>query len=479
MSELTILQVNDSHGYLDLHPELFWTGDHAAYRMAGGYGRLASLVKEVRRESPGRTLLFDCGDTIHGTHAAVTTRGEALVPILNAIGFDAMTAHWEFAYGPDRLREIAARLDYPLLAVNCYDQRTNQRVFEPYTLVQAGGLQVGVIGLAATIVDKTMPASFSEGVYFTLGNQELPGLIRHLRDEEKVDLVILISHLGFPQEMKLAREIDGIDVLLSGHTHNRVYRPACVNDTIVIQSGCHGSFLGRLDLEIDGGRVADVRHQLITVSEKIGPDPEVQPLVEDVLRPHDAALGEVVGHVSTALNRYTVLEATMDNLLLQALQSLTGAQLAFSNGWRYGAPVVPGPVTLNDLWNIIPVNPPVSVCRISGDELWSMMEQNLEHTFSRDPYRQMGGYLKRCLGLNLYAKIENPYGERIQELFVGGERVLPDRLYDATFVTSQGVPDGYGTDREHLDVTAIDALRRYLSAHDPAESGLRGTIVAV
>ncbi|MFO7742301.1 MAG: bifunctional metallophosphatase/5'-nucleotidase [Anaerolineae bacterium] len=476
---LTILQMNDSHGYLDLHQELFWAGDHAEYRKTGGHGRIAALLKEIRRERPGRVLAFDCGDTLHGTHAAVQSEGEVLIPILNRMGFDAMTAHWEFAYGPERFKELANRLNYPMLAINCYHEESDELVFDPYTVLEVAGLRIGVLGIAATIVDKVMPASFSEGVYFTLGDLELPSYINELRQERKVDLVVVVSHLGFPQEMKLAREVDGIDVLLSGHTHNRVYQPAVVNDTIVFQSGCHGSFLGCLDLELEDGTVVDFDHELITVGEWIDPDPDVQLLVEQALAPHREELSRIVGRTATALNRYTVLEATMDNLLLQSLLEVTEAQMAFSNGWRYGAPIVPGSVTMNDLWNIIPVNPPVSICDLTGDELWTMMEEDLERTFSRDPYEQMGGYVKRCLGINVYFKIENPYGQRVQELFVQGERMKPDDVYRAAFVTTQGVPTKYGSAREALDVDAIEALLRYLGKQSPVQAELRGSVVAV
>lgn len=477
--QLTILQMNDSHGYLDLHEEMFWAGDHAEYRKAGGYGRIAALLNHVREERPGQVLAFDCGDTIHGTYAAVQTQGQAMVPILNAMGFQAMTAHWEFAYGPARFREITSQLDYPMLAINCYDKKTDELIFEPYLVTDVGGLRVGVIGIAATIVDKVMPASFSEGIYFTLGNEELPAYVDVLRSEEQVDLVVLISHLGFPQEMKLAGEVDGIDVLLSGHTHNRIYRPARVNDTIVIQSGCHGSFIGRLDLEVQDGRVVGYKHDLIVVGEDIEPDPEVQLLVEQTLAPHRQALAHVVGQTATPLHRYRVLEATMDNLLLQSMLDLTGAQLAFSNGWRYGAPIPRGPVTLNDLWQIIPMDPPVSLCKLTGDELWSMMEENLESTFARDPYDQMGGYVKRGMGFHLYFKVENPYGTRINELFVDSAHVKPDKVYEACFVTAQGVPARYGGDRQALDVHAIEALRRYLAKSSSVNAALRGTIVAI
>jgi 2',3'-cyclic-nucleotide 2'-phosphodiesterase (5'-nucleotidase family) len=477
--QVTILQMNDSHGYLDLHDELFWAGDHAEYRKAGGHGRIAALLKQIRTENPDRVLAFDCGDTIHGTYHAVQTQGQAVAPILNAMGFDAMTAHWEFAYGPQRFKEVADQLDYPMLAVNCYDEQTDELVFDPYAITEAAGLRIGVLGTAATIVDKVMPKSFSEGIYFTLGNEELPGYIDTLRNEEQVDLIVLVSHLGFPQEMKLASEVDGIDVLLSGHTHNRIYRPALVNDTIVIQSGCHGSFLGYLQLEVEDGQIVDFHHDLIEVVEPLEPDADVQALVEEALNADAADLDAVVGETATPLNRYQVMEATMDNLLLQSIRELTGAQLAFSNGWRYGAPIPKGLVTLNDLWNIIPVNPPVSVCTLTGDELRTMMEENLERTFARDPYEQMGGYVKRSLGFNLYFKVENPYGTRINELFVDGERVKPDDEFDVCFVTTQGVPAKYGSRREALGIHAIEALKRYLQAHRPVTAELRGTITPI
>ncbi|RXE57125.1 5'-nucleotidase [Methanoculleus taiwanensis] len=478
MEHLTIMQMNDSHGYLELHPELFRVGNRAEYRMAGGYARIGTLLAQVREERRGEVLAFDCGDTIHGTYGAVTTRGEALVPILNALAFDGMTAHWEFAYGPERFRELAGRLRYPMLAVNCYDDATGDLVFPPYTVCETNSMQVGVIGIAATIVDKTMPASFSKGIHFTLGNEELPGYITLLREDEGVDLIVVVSHLGFPQEMQLAREVDGIDVLLSAHTHNRLYRPAVVNDTIVIQSGCHGSFLGRLDLTVENRRVTHYAHRLLTVDQEIRPDPEIEEMVNRTLAPSREELERVVGTTATALHRTLVLESTMDNLLLHALLDATGAEMAFSNGWRYGAPIPPGPVTVDDLWNIIPTNPPVSTVEITGRELLAMMEENLEHTFSRDPYNQMGGYVKRCLGITVYCKLENPPGNRIQEFFVGGRSLEPGRTYSAAFVTSQGVPGQYGEHRRHLDMSAIEALERYL-AKGTVRAELRGTVTAI
>jgi len=472
---LTIFQLNDSHGYLEPHQELFWAADHAQYCMAGGYARIAALMSEARQH--GSVLAFDCGDTFHGTYLPVKSKGRAMLPVMNALAFDAMTAHWEFAYGPEQLRSLSRELKYPVLAINCYEKNSGELTFAPFTILEKGDLLVGVIGIASNIVDKAMPAHFSEGLRFTLGREELTGYIRQLQ-EERVDLIIVVSHLGFPQDMKLAAEVTDVNIWLSGHTHNRLSRPAYVNGAALIQSGCHGSFLGRLDLEVENGKVRVLRHQLLLISKDVAPHPEVEELIHRQMQPYREFLQREVGRTNTALNRSTVQEATMDNFLLQSQLDLTDAEVAFSNGWRYGAPVPAGPVTVNDLYNIIPMNPPVSLAKLTGLEIWAMMEENLERTFSANPYQQMGGYVKRCLGLNLYFKMENPPGTRIQELFVRGHRLQPGRVYSVAFVTSQGVPAKYGKERKDLEVRAVEAMERYL-AKGAVKAELRGCVMAV
>ena len=478
-ASLTIIQMNDTHAYFDIHQEMFWQGDHAEYRQAGGYARIATLVKQIRAESQGNCLFCDCGDTLHGTFPAIDTQGKAMIPILNSLGLDAMTAHWEFAFGPTVFAQRVDELNYPMLAINVFDKETKKPVFQPFVVKEIGGLRIGLVGIASNIVDKTMPPSYSDGIYFTLGKDELPPIIDVLRSKEKVDLIVLISHLGFTQDMKLLSEVQGIDVCLSGHTHNRLHKPVLIGKAILIQSGCHGSFLGRLDLEIADGNITNYKHQLIEVEASLQPDPIVDELVIQTLAPIKKQLSEVVGETATALNRGTSMETTMDNFLLQSLLEITGAQLAFSNGWRYGAPIVPGNITLNDLYNIIPMNPPVSTVDLSGEEIREMLEENLERTFSCDPYRQMGGYVKRCLGLTVHFKIENPVGQRIQQLFAGDEEVQPDKHYTAAFVTMQGVPQKYGRNRENRSKLAIEAMRTYLAKYRLVSAELRGTFIAV
>lgn len=468
MAEITFLQINDIHGYVMPHPEMVRDSAGAwQFTELGGLARIAGLFDIVRAERPDAVIALDNGDTFHGTHLAVATKGHALVPMMNALGLDAMTIHWEFAYGPDGVRSLASTLDYPIVAINCHAKADDRLVLQPYHIVERGGLRVAIIGLACPIVDKTMPPTFSTGVYFTMGNIELPRWIDHVRQEEKVDLVVVLSHLGFPQDVKLAGEVDGIDVLVSGHTHNRMDKAIVVNGAILFQSGCHGSFVGRLDVTVEQGKVVHHHHQLVPIDDSLPEHPVMAELVAEALRKEPVALAEMIGSVTTPLHRYAMLSSSMDDVLLEAIADAAGTQIALSNGWRYGAPIAPGPITNNDLWNIIPMNPPVCVIDLTGAEIFQMLEANLERTFAADPYEQMGGYVKRMRGLVMYFKAENPAGCRIERLFAERAPIDPTRDYTVAFVTEQGVPKRFGRNRRNLEVSSIDALRSLFQRKRP------------
>jgi 2',3'-cyclic-nucleotide 2'-phosphodiesterase (5'-nucleotidase family) len=289
----------------------------------------------------------------------------------------------------------------------------------------------------------------------------------------------VLSHLGFPQDCKLAAVVPGIDVILSGHTHNRLEQPADVNGTLIIQSGAHGSFVGRLDLDVTHAGLVTWRHALLPVDDATDPDAEMAAIVDHAIGAFAGAGAHVVGTTRTALDRYAMFESTMDNLLLDAIADAADRPIALSNGWRYGAPIPSGPLTELDLWNIVPANPPVSVVAISGKELRKLFEENLEATFACDPWQQRGGYLKRCRGIQLAVKLENARGHRIQELRVDGDRLRRETIYSVAFLGEQAVPTDYGRDRQPLGMHAVDALRQYLSRHDSVSADLRGPVVVI
>lgn len=476
-STLTLFQINDVHGYLNLHPEVFPGPEGFGYRPCGGYGRLAAVLHEWRGQYPA-SLLFDGGDTFHGTRPVVETQGEILLPILRELGIAAMTAHWDFAYGPTRLKQLVDQLNYPLLAANVYNEQSGELAFPACRVYEAGGLRVGVVGLACPIVGTNMPAHFSQGLRFSNGDAELPRYVAHLRQHERADLVVLLSHCGLPQDVELLTRHAGVDVCLSSHTHNRLYAPMRVGEALLIQSGAHGSFAGRLTLTVDNGRLTGHDYELREIGADLVPDPVVQALIDQALRPY-THLREAVGVVRGALHRATSVNAPMDDFLLESIRARVPADVYFANGWRYGAPVLPGPVRLEDLYHIVPMDPEIELVELTGAELHHLLEHNLESTYSPDPFGQMGGYVKRGLGLKVYFKVESPRGSRVQHAFVGGLPLDPTRIYTVAFVTVQAVPAQLGRQRRGTGQHAVAAMRAYLDQYRPLAVGSPESFVVV
>ncbi len=458
--KLSIGFVNDVHGYLEQHNELFYKGGEEVIETAGGYARIATIFKDIQKENEN-ALFFDGGDTFHGTLPLLQSKGEAIVPVLNKMGFSAMVGHWDFAYGPEQLNKLAHQLNYPVLGINIY--KDDDTLFlPPYIIKQLEDIKVAVIGICSDIIGKTMPANFSEGLKITDGSMELPHYIQKVTNEG-ADIIILLSHNGFPQDVSLLSGINGIDVCLSAHTHNRLYEAIKVNDCIVIQCGCHGSFVGNLQLQIEQKKLTNHTYKLITVDASIKPDAEIELLVNDIMEPFQHLKKIVSGQTTNILHRYNTLSSTMDDLLLSAIKSAAETEIAFSNGWRYGVPIAVGAISTWDLYNIIPMNPMVSTVEITGKDIIRLLEENLERTFSTNPLKQMGGYIKRCLGLHIKMRIENPKGNRIQQIFVGEEPLVKEKFYKAAFVTIQGVPEKFGKNRQDLGIKAVDAMIEYLS----------------
>ncbi|MCL4814851.1 MAG: 5'-nucleotidase C-terminal domain-containing protein [Vicinamibacteraceae bacterium] len=468
---VTIIQQNDIHAQMETHWEVFWRNGRPDYRRAGGLARAASVVKRIREETRGACLFVDCGDTIHGTGPAQWTEGQVVVPVMNALGVTCMTpGNWEFGFGPAVLRERVSELACPTIACNVSDATTGKPEFLPSIVKEAGGLLVGLVGVTSPIVTETMPEAFGAGLRIADPLEALPRAIARLRREHKVDLLVVVSHVGLPQELRIAREVEGIDVLLSSHTHNRLAVPLVVGRTVVIQSGFSGSFLGCLDIGVEEGRVTGFTHELVTLDESIELDPEVDSIVKAQLSPFRERTGVVLGETRTALNRMTVLESTMDNLLTDAYLDLTGADVAFSHGWRYGAPVVPGEVTLGDLWQIVPTNPDVVTMEMTGEAIRTRLEASLESVYAADPMRQKGGYVIRVSGLHAVVRLNNPKGARVEQLDIAGAPAKADRVYRVAAAGEQALEGGQEGERTGL--TAVEALERYFARHSPVEADL-------
>ncbi len=223
--QLSIAYINDVHGYLEPHPELFYKGGKEIIETAGGYAQIATVFKSIQKENPN-TLFVDGGDTFHGTLPLIQSKGEAIVPVLNKLNFSAMVGHWDFAYGPQQLKHLASQLNYPVLGINVYNE-DDTLFLKPYIIKEIENVKIAVIGICSNTIDKTMPKHFSEGIKITDGTKELPIIIQQVKDEG-AGITILLSHKGFPQDVEMLTKVPGIDICLSAH----ILKPSTVVDYV-------------------------------------------------------------------------------------------------------------------------------------------------------------------------------------------------------------------------------------------------------
>ncbi len=283
---VSLVYMADLHAQLEPHAELFWHGDETELTMAGGVSRIASAVEAVRRERPGRVLFMDAGDTIQGSAAAAWTEGRAVVPAINALTLDlGIPGNWEVVYGAEALKQRAREYQHPTIAANIRETATGDLLFPPYLVKEVGGVRIGVIGFTDPDVPDRQPPTYSKGLSFD-GAEVLQPLVEKLRQQEKVDVVVLLTHIGLPKSIRLAETLKDVDVVLSGDTHERTYEPIVRGKTWIVEPGGFGSFVGRLDLTVQDGKLVDRDWELIELrADRFAEDEDVKRVVDETLRP--------------------------------------------------------------------------------------------------------------------------------------------------------------------------------------------------
>jgi len=426
------------------------------YGRMGGYAHLATLVKRIRAERPGRTLLLDGGDTLQGSATALWTNGADMLEAVNSLGVDVMTPHWEFTLtgGIARVRELfgdkdkggAFRGDF--VAQNVMDISwgpPGEPVFRPYVVREVGGARLGIIGQAFPYTPISHPQRYVPDLSFGIRDGEMQKHVDELRAKHKVDAVVLLSHNGVAVDLKLATRVRGIDVILGGHTHDGLPQPIRVGGTLVVNSGAHGKFLSRLDLDVRGGRVHAWRYKLIPVlSQHIPADPEMAALIARVRAPFAARLAEPLAVSESLLFRRGNFNGSFDEVILQALMAHYGAEVAFSPGFRWGATVLPGDtVTLEQVYGHTALSYPNTWSReMTGAEIKAVMEDVADNLFNPDPYLRQGGDMVRVGGVSYMIDPAAKMGERIQDLRIGDRPLAPDRRYKAAGWASMMPVDG-------------------------------------
>ncbi|WP_294927861.1 thiosulfohydrolase SoxB [uncultured Paracoccus sp.] len=402
-----------------------------SYGRMGGFDRIATVVKAIRAARPD-ALLLDGGDTWHGSYTSLQTQGEDMVRVQNLLGVDAMTSHWEFTFGTERVQELIEMCRFPFLGANIYDSEWDEPAFEPYQIFETGGLSVGVIGQAFPYLPIANPSWMFPEYSFGIREQRMQQVVDELRGKN-VDLVVCLSHNGFDVDHKMAGRVKGIDVILSGHTHDAVPEPVLVGDTIIVASGSHGKFVSRVDLDIRDGRMMGFRHKLIPIfSDVITPDAEMAGLIDEIRAPYQADLEEVVGQTDQLLYRRGNFNGTWDDVICDAILSERDAEIAMSPGVRWGASVLPGDITREDIHSVTSMTyGQVYRNEMTGEMLKTVMEDVADNIFNADPYYQQGGDMVRVGGLAYTIDPNAAMGDRISDmrLLKDDAPIEPSRSY--------------------------------------------------
>lgn len=404
------------------------------YGRMGGMDRVATVVNAIRADRPD-AILLDGGDTWHGSYTCYQTAGQDVVNVMNLLKPDAMTFHWEFTLGQDRVREIVGSLPFASLGQNIFDATWDEPAedFAPYTFFERGGVKVAVIGQAFPYMPIANPGWMFPDYSFGIRDEHMQAMVDEVRGQG-AEVVVVLSHNGFDVDKKMASVVSGIDVILSGHTHDALPEPYLVGDTLIVASGSNGKFVSRVDLDIRDGRMMGFRHKLIPIfSDVIAPDAEVAAAIDAERAPYKDSLEEVIGTTDSLLYRRGNFNGTWDDLICDALLSERDAEIALSPGVRWGPSLLPGdPITREDIWNVTSMTYGQAYrTEMTGEFLKVVLEDVGDNIFNPDPYYQQGGDMVRVGGLGYRIDINKPQGERISNmtLLSTGEPIDPARSY--------------------------------------------------
>ena len=407
------------------------------YGKVGGFAHLATLVKWLRAERPG-ALLLDGGDTWQGSATALWTRGQDMVDACLQLGVDVMTGHWEFTLGAERVKEVVEK-DFKgriaFVAQNVKTTDFGDPVFEPYVIREVNGVPVAIIGQAFPYTPIANPRYMVPDWTFGIQDDRLQKVVDEARSKG-AQVVVLLSHNGMDVDLKLASRVTGIDVILGGHTHDVVPQPSVVKNakgqTLVTNGGSNGKFLGVMDLEVKGGKVTGYRYRLVPVfANLLPPDREMEQLIRKIRAPYEDKLNETLAVSEGLLYRRGNFNGSFDQVILDALMAVKGAEIAFSPGFRWGTTILPGePITMERLMDQTAITYPyATLTELTGEQIKMILEDVCDNLFNPDPYLQQGGDMVRVGGLQYTCAPNETMGRRISQMTLKGKPLDPAKKY--------------------------------------------------
>lgn len=452
---ISILQTTDVHCQIHPHDELFWEDNKAVFRKTGGYAYMATMLNDLKKKNPN-TYIIDTGDMFQGSELSVKTTGEAFVPILDALKYDLyLPGNWEVIYGKKQMQSLLGKLNAPKICTNMYhdlgDGKRGELIFQPYQIWNVAGAKIGFLGYTDPLVPIRQSPVYSKGIIYTKPEENLAHYIDVLKNQENCSYIIMIAHLGLSQQIALANmpECEGVNYILGGDTHERVRKPIVCKYAKVVEPGAFGSFIGKLDLTVQNGKVTADNYELLEVaSPKIKPDPTIQKLLNEKELVYKEHIDTVIGHSTIPLYRYFVVENPIDTMILNGLKwKFPEIDIVLSNGFRFCPPrATPDqtgniPITNGFIFDMLPVDSTIRTAKTSGKQIKDWLEKELNNVFAKDASKRFGGWVVKFKGMEITFNAFGETGKRVQTVNVKGAPIDDSKLYSILACERDGDPE--------------------------------------
>jgi 2',3'-cyclic-nucleotide 2'-phosphodiesterase (5'-nucleotidase family) len=452
---INILQTTDVHCQVHPHDELFWENEKAVFRKTGGYAHLHTYFKNERKANP-HTFIIDTGDMFQGSELSVKTTGQAMVPILNELGYNLfLPGNWEVIYYKQAMQTLLGALHAPKVCANMFhDVGNGQRgalIFQPYHIWNVKGIKIGFIGYTDPLVPIRQSPNYSKGIIYSKPEENLAHYVDTLRNQEQCSFVILVAHLGLSQQISLANmeACKGVDYILGGDTHERVRVPIQCKYAKVVEPGAFGSFVGKLQLTVKEGKIVSDEYSLEEINiEKYPASKKINSIIENKEAPFHEDISKIAGYSTIPLYRYFVIENPIDTLVLDALHwKLPQIDVVLSNGFRFCPPnVTPDetgniPITNGYIYDMLPVNSTVITAEATGKQLTEWLEKELNNVFASNALERFGGWVIKFKGMQIEFNAFGEKGNRLKKIMIGNETINPNKSYSICACERDGDPD--------------------------------------
>jgi sulfur-oxidizing protein SoxB len=484
---VTILQTTDVHCQIHAHDELFWENGQSVFRKTGGYSHLKTFLDQERKKAD-HSFLIDTGDMFQGSELSVKTTGEAMVPILNALDYDLyLPGNWEVIYYKKTMQHLLGSLTAPKVCANMYhdlgEGKKGELIFPPYNIWTVNGVKIGFLGYTDHLVPIRQSPNYSKGIIYTKPEENLAHYVDVLRNQEKCAFVAIVAHLGLSQQIHLANmpACEGVDYILGGDTHERVRKPIQAKYAKVVEPGAFGSFVGKLELRIENGKVVSDTYEMMEVdANKYPASPAMEKIMAQYEGPYLEDIQKVVGYSTIPLYRYFVIENTIDTMILDAINwQVPDVDIVLSNGFRFcpprSTPDQTGniPITNGFIFDMLPVDSQIRTGKVTGKQIHEWLERELNNVFAADASKRFGGWVIKFKGMEVEFNAFAEDGKRVQKAVVKGQPLDSEKVYHICACERDGDPDDMlcrfrgVKETENTPYTLHQAMRSYLETNSP------------